>query len=158
MTEAPIIVVGAGMAGLACAVELCRRGKAVTVLEAAPAIGGRTRSFIYRGVELDNGQHLMLSCYDQTHKLRNIVQADTGALYRQPFIWSIYSPPCPHPRHNQRQRSRYGAGAITIKGGAGDAHCHWRQRARHGSGAITIEGGAGGAHCHRWQWARRSAG
>lgn len=152
MTEAPIIVVGAGMAGLACAVELCRRGKAVTVLEAAPAIGGRTRSFIYRGVELDNGQHLMLSCYDQTHKLRNIVQADTGALYRQPFIWSIYSRPAPTPATTNDSaadtvlapsQSKGVRGMLTATGDSTPDTALAPSQSRGARGVLTVTGGSG---------------
>ncbi len=44
-----MIVVGAGVAGLACAGELARRGGSVVVLERAPAVGGRcaTRRVFY---------------------------------------------------------------------------------------------------------------
>lgn len=56
-------VVGAGLAGLACAVRLARAGAAVTLHEAAGHAGGRCRS--YRDpvldCEIDNGNHLILS-------------------------------------------------------------------------------------------------
>ncbi|MEV4556797.1 FAD-dependent oxidoreductase [Kitasatospora sp. NPDC049285] len=45
------VVVGAGLAGLTAATELARHGVAVTVLEAQPAVGGRTR-----GVEVAPGR------------------------------------------------------------------------------------------------------
>ena len=56
-------VVGAGLAGLAAALDLAEAGVAVTVHEAGPAAGGRCRSYIDRelGVRLDNGNHLLLS-------------------------------------------------------------------------------------------------
>ncbi|MCA2978463.1 MAG: FAD-dependent oxidoreductase, partial [Myxococcaceae bacterium] len=38
-----VIVVGAGMGGLAAALDLVRRGVRVTVLEAAPGPGGKMR-------------------------------------------------------------------------------------------------------------------
>ncbi|GAA0590513.1 FAD-dependent oxidoreductase [Caenispirillum bisanense] len=64
-------VIGAGMAGLACAVEAVRRGLAVTVHEAAPAAGGRCRSFDdpILGRRLDNGSHLMLAANAATRAL-----------------------------------------------------------------------------------------
>jgi monoamine oxidase len=40
-----ILVLGAGMAGLAAAFELRRRGFAVTILEAQPRVGGRIQTF-----------------------------------------------------------------------------------------------------------------
>ena len=56
-------VVGAGLAGLAAALDLAEAGIAVTVHEAGPAAGGRCRSYLDRelGVRLDNGNHLLLS-------------------------------------------------------------------------------------------------
>lgn len=59
----PVIVAGAGLAGLACALRLAEAGVAVTVLEAAPLAGGRTRSFHDPHLDrtLDNGSHLALS-------------------------------------------------------------------------------------------------
>jgi squalene-associated FAD-dependent desaturase len=56
-------VIGAGLAGLASAVALARRGVAATLYEAAPVAGGRCRSYFDRGlgVRIDNGNHLLLS-------------------------------------------------------------------------------------------------
>lgn len=56
-------VIGAGVAGLACAVRLSALGRAVEVLESAPHAGGRCRSFFdaHLGRRIDNGNHLLLS-------------------------------------------------------------------------------------------------
>ncbi|HEX9703608.1 MAG TPA: hydroxysqualene dehydroxylase HpnE [Rhodospirillales bacterium] len=56
-------VIGAGVAGLAAAVELEKRGWAVTVHETAGHAGGRCRSFHdpALGCRIDNGNHLLLS-------------------------------------------------------------------------------------------------
>ncbi len=44
-----VLVIGAGLGGLACAVELARQGMGVTVLETAPLPGGCLRTFRKRG-------------------------------------------------------------------------------------------------------------
>ncbi len=56
-------IVGAGLAGLACAVTLAGRGRDITLYEAAPNAGGRCRSFFDQnlGRQIDNGNHLLLS-------------------------------------------------------------------------------------------------
>lgn len=56
-------VVGAGLAGLAAALALAERGRAVTLHEAAPRPGGRCRSYddARLGRRIDNGNHLILS-------------------------------------------------------------------------------------------------
>ena len=56
-------IVGAGLAGLACAVTLTGQGRKIALYEAAPNAGGRCRSFFDQslGRQIDNGNHLLLS-------------------------------------------------------------------------------------------------
>ena len=60
---ASVHIVGAGLAGLACAVRLAQRGCSVSLYESAPQAGGRCRSFFDRTLQrqIDNGNHLLLS-------------------------------------------------------------------------------------------------
>jgi len=66
MTQTPekamVHVVGAGLAGLACATKLAEAGMPVTLYEAAPHAGGRCRSYPdpVLGRIIDNGNHLLL--------------------------------------------------------------------------------------------------
>ncbi|MEW5727004.1 MAG: NAD(P)-binding protein, partial [Pseudomonadota bacterium] len=55
-------VVGAGLAGLACAVAAARAGTRVILYEAAPQAGGRCRSFRDDTLDrpIDNGTHLLI--------------------------------------------------------------------------------------------------
>jgi hydroxysqualene dehydroxylase len=63
-------VIGAGIAGLAAATRLAKRGVAVTLYESANQAGGRCRSYYDSGLgqTIDNGNHLVL--------------AGNGAIYR----------------------------------------------------------------------------
>ncbi|HEY6259096.1 MAG TPA: FAD-dependent oxidoreductase, partial [Xanthobacteraceae bacterium] len=56
-------IIGAGLAGLAAAVSLSKRGMRVAVHEATVFAGGRCRSYhdAALGMEIDNGNHLLLS-------------------------------------------------------------------------------------------------
>jgi squalene-associated FAD-dependent desaturase len=56
-------IIGAGMAGLACAVRLARRGVPTVVHEATDQAGGRCRSYhdAVTGMRIDNGTHILLS-------------------------------------------------------------------------------------------------
>jgi len=63
----PVVVIGAGFAGLAAAVRLVDAGRRVILFEATRHGGGRSRSFDHdSGMQLDNGQHLMMGCYYET--------------------------------------------------------------------------------------------
>ncbi|KLN58664.1 hydroxysqualene dehydroxylase HpnE [Variovorax paradoxus] len=80
-------VVGAGWAGLACAVEATRLGHAVTLYEAAHMAGGRARRVDHmHGLVLDNGQHILIGAYAATLKLMHEVGIDIDqALLRLPL-------------------------------------------------------------------------
>jgi squalene-associated FAD-dependent desaturase len=58
-----IHIIGAGLAGLAAAVDLTTRGESVIVHEATNVAGGRCRSYhdASVGMMIDNGNHLLLS-------------------------------------------------------------------------------------------------
>jgi 15-cis-phytoene desaturase len=60
-----VIVIGGGLAGLACAVALSDRGQRVTVLERAPRLGGRAASWTETatGDTVDTGPHVFHSEY-----------------------------------------------------------------------------------------------
>lgn len=55
MSDTPVIVVGAGIAGLTCARELQRRGVASVVLERSRGVGGRCATRRVEGQAVDHG-------------------------------------------------------------------------------------------------------
>ena len=57
------IVVGAGLAGLACAHALERVGKRVLVVEAADRVGGRVATDSVEGFRVDRGFQVYLDAY-----------------------------------------------------------------------------------------------
>ncbi len=73
-------VVGAGWAGLAAAVTLAQQGVPVTVFEASRSLGGRARRVTIDGVDLDNGQHVLIGAYRETLRLMRQVGADPDEL------------------------------------------------------------------------------
>jgi squalene-associated FAD-dependent desaturase len=75
-----VAVVGAGWAGLAAAVTLAEHGFPVTVFEASRSLGGRARRVSVDGVDLDNGQHVLIGAYRETLRLMRLVGADPEKL------------------------------------------------------------------------------
>jgi phytoene dehydrogenase-like protein len=67
-TNADVIVVGAGLAGLSCAVRLERSGLSVVLLESSDGIGGRVRSDRLDGFTLDRGFQVLLTAYPEAQR------------------------------------------------------------------------------------------
>ncbi|GAB6053255.1 hydroxysqualene dehydroxylase HpnE [Magnetospira thiophila] len=65
-----IHIIGAGLAGLSCAVRLARIGRRVAVWESAGQAGGRCRSYqdALLDRQIDNGNHLLLSGNDEAYE------------------------------------------------------------------------------------------
>ncbi len=84
----PIIIIGAGLAGLACANWLHRAGRSVLVLEAADAVGGRVRTDVTpEGFRLDRGFQILLTDYPEARRMfdygaLNLKKYQSGAVVR----------------------------------------------------------------------------
>ncbi|MGY2130662.1 protoporphyrinogen/coproporphyrinogen oxidase [Hymenobacter sp. HD11105] len=79
-STAPTIIVGAGLAGLACANYLHRAGRPVLVLDAADAVGGRVRTDVTPdGFRLDRGFQVLLTRYPEVERLLDYGAADLKA-------------------------------------------------------------------------------
>ena len=69
MSDARVVVVGGGLAGISAAVACAEAGLRVTLLEARPRLGGATWSLNREGLTLDNGQHVFLRCFTEYRDL-----------------------------------------------------------------------------------------
>ncbi len=139
-----VAVVGGGWAGCAAALTLAEAGVAVTLYEAAGALGGRARAVELEGETLDNGQHVLLGAYAQTLALIQRLHPASDVLWRlplaleQPSEFRLACPHLPAPWH-------LAAGLLGARGlGWTDklAAARWigarlRRGAHHGGGSVA---------------------
>lgn len=76
-----VVVVGAGLAGLACARRLVAAGRDVVVLEASDGVGGRVRTDVVDGFACDRGFQVLLTGYPEARSV-----LDMAALQLRPFL------------------------------------------------------------------------
>lgn len=69
MTDARVVVIGGGFAGVAAAVSLRARGARVTLIEARPTLGGRARSDVLDDLPIDTGAQLITGGFARTVRL-----------------------------------------------------------------------------------------
>jgi hydroxysqualene dehydroxylase len=79
-----VLIIGAGWAGLAVAIEATRLGHQVLVVEATRTLGGRARALDVTLPDgtvttLDNGQHILIGAYSATLQLMREIGIDTAA-------------------------------------------------------------------------------
>ena len=85
--DSPVLIVGAGMAGLTCAVYLKQAGVDALLLDAADGVGGRVRTDSLDGFRLDRGFQILLTAYPEARRLLDYTALDlqlfrSGALIR----------------------------------------------------------------------------
>ena len=81
MDSPDVLVIGAGLAGLACARQLHRRGHSVQVLEASDRVGGRVRTERVDGFRVDRGFQVMLTAYPEARLALDYEALDFHAFY-----------------------------------------------------------------------------
>lgn len=69
MNPPDAVIVGAGLAGLSCALRLSEQGKSFILLDAADAVGGRVRTDLIEGYRLDRGFQIFLTSYPEARRV-----------------------------------------------------------------------------------------
>jgi phytoene dehydrogenase-like protein len=97
-----VAVVGAGLAGLACARRLLAHGLDVVLLEASAAVGGRVRTDRIDGFVLDRGFQVLLTAYPEARRQLDLDGLDLrrfapGAVVRIGGRWRRVGDPLREP-------------------------------------------------------------
>ena len=86
--RAPVVILGAGPAGLAAAVELARAGRQVVVIERGRAVGGLARTEVYKGFRFDIGGHRFYTKSEEIQRFWS--EALGGDFLLRPRLSRIY--------------------------------------------------------------------
>jgi len=78
MNDADCIVVGAGLAGLACSRELTRAGRRVLLLEGADRVGGRVATDTVDGFRIDRGFQVYNDAYPEGRRHLDLAALKLG--------------------------------------------------------------------------------
>ncbi|MDE0899452.1 MAG: NAD(P)/FAD-dependent oxidoreductase [Longimicrobiales bacterium] len=87
-SSAEVVVVGAGLSGLSCALFLEQAGLDVHVVEASDAVGGRIRTDEVDGFTLDRGFQVLLTAYEEVQAQIDMPQLDLRAFKAGSLIWN----------------------------------------------------------------------
>jgi len=88
MASHPVVVIGAGPAGLTAAYELAKNGLSSTLLEAGKQVGGISQTVSYKDFRFDIGGHRFFSKVPMVNELWNEILGDNFLL--RPRISRIY--------------------------------------------------------------------
>src|SRR5438045_1625900 len=85
-----VIIVGAGLAGMAAAVALESAGASVTLVEARRSLGGRAGSYEdpQTGQTLDNCQHVLLGCCTNLKDFYNRLGVANKIRYEREIVFA----------------------------------------------------------------------
>lgn len=81
-TGPDVIIIGAGLAGLACARVLFRAGLSFEIVEAADDVGGRVRTDEWEGYLLDRGFQVFLPAYPEARRVLDYAELGLKRFYR----------------------------------------------------------------------------
>ena len=130
----PVVIIGAGLAGLSCANRLHSDGRDFVLLEASDAVGGRVRTDQVDGFLLDRGFQVLLTAYPEAARVLNydaldLKRFEPGSLIRTVDGFQRLSDPW-------RQPQRVLSTAVARVGSLFDKLCVGRLRLSAGRGTL----------------------
>ena len=83
----PVLIIGAGMAGLTCAVTLHRANIPFLIFDRGNEVGGRVRTDEVDGYRLDRGFQVLLTAYPEAQRFLDYEKLELQACYPGSKVW-----------------------------------------------------------------------
>ena len=88
MSNGPdVLIIGAGLAGLACGRHLADAGVSCQIIEASDGIGGRVRTDEVEGFLLDRGFQVLLTAYPEAQRTLDYYALELKKFAPGAFSW-----------------------------------------------------------------------
>jgi len=99
-----VVIIGAGIAGLACAQAVQQRGSSYTILESGSHLGGRIQTDLVDGFQLDHGFQVVQTGYSDIGQYLHLEELQlkkfpAGVAVRFNGRFHVLADPRHHPRH-----------------------------------------------------------
>ncbi len=88
MERRNVIIIGGGLAGLACANQLQKRNVDFLLLEADHSLGGRVKTDSFQGFLLDRGFQVLQTSYPELLHFIDLDQLNLKYFYRGALVWT----------------------------------------------------------------------
>ena len=85
--SSPVLIIGAGMAGLTCAVTLHRANIPFLIFDRGNEVGGRVRTDEVDGYRLDRGFQVLLTAYPEAQRFLDYEKLELQACYPGSMVW-----------------------------------------------------------------------
>ena len=82
--SSPVLIIGAGMAGLTCAVTLHRANIPFLIFDRGNEVGGRVRTDEVDGYRLDRGFQVLLTAYPEAQRFLDYEKLELQHVIRAP--------------------------------------------------------------------------